>query len=1018
MKKITVSLLSAVLMLSMAFSSSVFAAEKTSAWDSFLGLFSAPTTAADTVGVEYRGHIQNVGNYPTDGTWVEGPNQLGTVGQSLRLEGFWIQLVDAPADLHIQYEVHVQNVGWMAPVEDGTFAGTEGMSWRIEAIKISLVDDNGEVSDDYTVMYKGHVQNYGDTKWYSNGEQLGTTGSNLRLEALEVKIVKNASDLTKYQAALEAVNEADYTATSWAAYMEVVEANVVTAANTQSEVDEATANIVAAQENLVPAGDVVSIAAINATTVEVTYAEELTSVKAADYVFDPALTVSNAAVKQTNKKVAVLTIADATPGETYTLSGTDLSFTAISSVSPSAIALDTNSVQAVVGDEVTLAATVTVAAGESAVGIPVTFNVDAPVGSLNSDIIEEVFTDENGVATYTYTQYAAGTDAVAAYPTGKTTTRATANVFWGVADIMTVTESASGDAVNGTSRTYTVTVKNPANNVAVQGAVVNVMLAENIMANGTTAVVADPNTGGTAVSPFESATDETPFTITTNTNGVATFTLTGANTTATPIIFLDSNAAVLANAGIAGNNNDRLDASELQVVMPSVTFGGAQAAYTFSFGTMANAEYATGLINKREYTATVYKADGSVYANGQVRVALEQLIDSNLSTNTSAVFVSAANANLGQNVQTLTADANGVITFRIAEPNVNNTNVSATPRVWIDMDASGNTNGVYEAGEPTLLGPTTTFQAALTQSASNLTISTTPAIKAGPFATGDVINATFQLRNQSNTVATTAGFNRVTFTITNTSGATVFFTPTFVDENGALYTNRTTTFATGGTTNIADGAAFNQISLNAGSSITIAGTAPTFTTATVPETSTSTSAIFSVTQGNVDNTLTISATGTTVRQLTTDDARNVGSVSQAAQSIELKNTTVAAGSITGTIVGYTIDDDVNNFGRLIVQLDGSGDYVTFPYGTNRTDNVSSNELFVGTDSNFTNLANFNALAFTDVVGQNTQFDAFENRLSVGNRVLAFVDGAIYLANVNATSTTDASGNDLPAPEAE
>ena len=96
MKKITVSILTTLLMLSMVFSSSVFAAnEEKSALDSFLGLFSAKASA-DDVGVEYRGHVQNKGDFPTDGSWIQGRKQLGTVGESLRLEAFWIKLTDAP----------------------------------------------------------------------------------------------------------------------------------------------------------------------------------------------------------------------------------------------------------------------------------------------------------------------------------------------------------------------------------------------------------------------------------------------------------------------------------------------------------------------------------------------------------------------------------------------------------------------------------------------------------------------------------------------------------------------------------------------------------------------------------------------------------------------------------------------------------------------------------------------------------------------------------------------------------
>ncbi|MEL7661768.1 hypothetical protein [Acetobacterium wieringae] len=273
MKKITVSILTTLLMLSMVFSSSVFAAEKEqSAWDSFLGLFSAKTAATSDVGVEYRGHIQNVGNYPLDGSWIQGPTELGTEGKGLRLEGFWIQLDgDVPADAHIEYQVHVQNVGWMDPVQDGEFAGTEGRSLQIEAIKISLVDDEGVQLEDYSVVYSGHVQNIGDVGPFTNGEQLGTVGSFLRLEAIEVEIVQNPADLTEYNAALAAVTQADYTAASWTTYQAVVNANKMTEDNLQSEVDAATANITAAQANLVAIPKVVSVAVPNAKQLVVTF---------------------------------------------------------------------------------------------------------------------------------------------------------------------------------------------------------------------------------------------------------------------------------------------------------------------------------------------------------------------------------------------------------------------------------------------------------------------------------------------------------------------------------------------------------------------------------------------------------------------------------------------------------------------------------------------------------------------------------------------------------------------------
>jgi len=50
----------------------------------------AQEVAADagSVGVEYRGHIQDYGDQPANAVWVQGPDQLGTTGESKRIEGF------------------------------------------------------------------------------------------------------------------------------------------------------------------------------------------------------------------------------------------------------------------------------------------------------------------------------------------------------------------------------------------------------------------------------------------------------------------------------------------------------------------------------------------------------------------------------------------------------------------------------------------------------------------------------------------------------------------------------------------------------------------------------------------------------------------------------------------------------------------------------------------------------------------------------------------------------------------
>ncbi len=58
------------------------------------------------------------------------------------------------------------------------------------------------------------------------------------------------NDLSEYNNALAAVNEADYTAESWTAYQETVISNEASEDDEQSVIDEKTANIVAAQSNL------------------------------------------------------------------------------------------------------------------------------------------------------------------------------------------------------------------------------------------------------------------------------------------------------------------------------------------------------------------------------------------------------------------------------------------------------------------------------------------------------------------------------------------------------------------------------------------------------------------------------------------------------------------------------------------------------------------------------------------------------------------------------------------------
>lgn len=217
--------------------------------------------------VSYRGHIQDLGDYPADGSWVDSPTIIGTVGQSKRIEGFEIKLTgNIPQGMALRYNVHVQNKGWLYAEDDvtdwpkdGAYAGTRGQSLRIEAVKLVLTDATGQVYPGYSVHYRGHVQNVGDlpaddSQWLADGTQLGTVGSSQRLEALQVTVVKKATDLSAYRALLKRVDETaatDYTVSSWAALQTAMADHVVAAEASQLTVNAAVTAIQAAFDGLV-----------------------------------------------------------------------------------------------------------------------------------------------------------------------------------------------------------------------------------------------------------------------------------------------------------------------------------------------------------------------------------------------------------------------------------------------------------------------------------------------------------------------------------------------------------------------------------------------------------------------------------------------------------------------------------------------------------------------------------------------------------------------------------------------
>lgn len=134
----------------------------------------------DEIQVKYCTHVQNIGwqNYVLDG------NISGTEGMAYRIEAMKISLINLTENQSIKYRVHVQNVGWQDWKSDGSLAGTEGESLRIEAVQIRL-----ENMDEYTVEYQVHIQDIGWSDWYIDGETAGTVGKSKRIEAIRIRLV-------------------------------------------------------------------------------------------------------------------------------------------------------------------------------------------------------------------------------------------------------------------------------------------------------------------------------------------------------------------------------------------------------------------------------------------------------------------------------------------------------------------------------------------------------------------------------------------------------------------------------------------------------------------------------------------------------------------------------------------------------------------------------------------------------------------------------------------------------------
>ena len=117
--------------------------------------------------------------------------QSGYTGYSKRLEALKINVGEDYGDLGVEYQVHAQSYGWMDPVQNGEMAGTEGEAKRVEALRIKLT---GSEAQKYDIYYRVHAQSYGWLGWAKNGEPAGTQGYAKRAEAIQIAVLPRGAD--------------------------------------------------------------------------------------------------------------------------------------------------------------------------------------------------------------------------------------------------------------------------------------------------------------------------------------------------------------------------------------------------------------------------------------------------------------------------------------------------------------------------------------------------------------------------------------------------------------------------------------------------------------------------------------------------------------------------------------------------------------------------------------------------------------------------------------------------------
>ena len=606
-------------------------------------------------------------------------------------------------------------------------------------------------------------------------------------------------------------------------------------------------------------------------------------------------------------------------------------------------------------------------------------------------MVAEALTDNNGVATYTYSQYAAYEDVIVAYPTGNASLRETGKVYWGVKPILTVASSTTGDAANGTVKTYTATYVNELTGNPISGATIYVNFQENMdtpVTNDTNAVATDV-TSGISVTPYQTATTEKFLTLKTNAKGEATFTVSGSNTTATPVVWVDGK-------GSATTADKRFEATELQTVAEAAKFVGAQ--YTFKFNKTETFDVPvngntvvdnTTAPNKYfEYEVEVLKADGTAYAGGTAVVDIYENIDDSLSTSSNAkIYGEDKVVKLASGAYKLSLDKDGKAKFKVYS---NTANTIGTPVVWVDINDATNQTGKLEKEESNAKAGSAVFRDEVL-SGAKLTDSSKGA---GAYALNNQIGGelyqpvyNIRLKDQAGNNLVSTNNNVIanaTYVLTNTGSSEMTvrldssrFTIEKVTNGTAVNTNPVQTIAAGQSITVYGKALYADVTTGTLTDYTQGHSVDLKVATTTPGQLKVSGSVVTKVYG----TTTTSTQGTPIYDSSGNIIGYVGGSTGAAsnyfaagdvttQWVDAPEITYTQG-YTGKVVGYITKKGANaQSGHVIIQLDGStNQYRTIDYAANVQQLLvgeSLSNLSVATEKQFET-----AISVGDTIAYNT-----------------------------------------------